>query len=84
MNQVKFGKRIVQTQEPPTPWWSSMSSLIYIAINFVLIYVFLIWPVQTGASLTLRGIIIWLVLTAFAALLFLWVRRMKIANTEKK
>jgi hypothetical protein len=40
-----------------------------------LIYVFLLWPLQIGAELTMRSIIIWLVLSAFAALLYLWARR---------
>ena len=84
MNDVKFGKRLVVTTDPPTPWWSSMSSLLYVALNFALIYAFLIWPIQNGGTLALKSIIIWVVLTVFAALLFLWIRRFKLKKDEAK
>ena len=80
-NPVKFGKRVELTTEPPTPWWASMTSLLYIAVNFGLIYAFLLWPLQNGASPTLRSIIIWGALTLFAALLFLWLRRHRLRKT---
>lgn len=82
-NPVKFGKRVEMTTEPPTPWWASMTSLLYIAVNFALIYVFLLWPVQQGAAPTLKSIIIWIVSTVFAALVFLYARRARIRSDEK-
>ena len=63
------------TRNKPAPWWGSLTGLLYFAANCGLIYVFLLWPLQIGAELTMRSIIIWLVLSAFAALLYLWARR---------